>query len=303
MSQPKSKKKNLTAARYLEFLRFDLIPALAVLFSNNEDGDISHQRIWFQQDTAPPHYGVGTYVDALTPLNSAALKRSSFFTKEIIINIFTRGKLFEVAFTKSLEVMLEQGQFHFLNGQQRTNELYSDAMLAQLAIYYSYLFHGLDYMHINIIDYNVAFSLPQKSQMKTAATEIDKRRGNHKGDVMLCSLFPSLYVGFYISSNFISIDRIGRLPEKWNINTIFTTMKKIAAEFPKMMSNVEDLQGLGIYKVFFNNENFRDVFAESKMNSCINSLQQHQIDEPDVDEDQDLTKPSDTRPSILDDYN
>ncbi|KAJ8909806.1 hypothetical protein NQ315_013326 [Exocentrus adspersus] len=47
-----------------------------------------------------------TYVDALTALNSAALKRSSFFTKEIIINIFTRGKLFEVAFTKSLEVIL-----------------------------------------------------------------------------------------------------------------------------------------------------------------------------------------------------
>ncbi|KAJ8912835.1 hypothetical protein NQ315_014418 [Exocentrus adspersus] len=34
--------ENLSAARYLEFLRFDLIPALAVLFPNNEDGDMPH---------------------------------------------------------------------------------------------------------------------------------------------------------------------------------------------------------------------------------------------------------------------
>ncbi|KAJ8921290.1 hypothetical protein NQ315_013764 [Exocentrus adspersus] len=50
--------ENLTAARYLEFLRFDLIPALAVLFPNNEDGNSPHQRIWFQQNGAPLHYGV-----------------------------------------------------------------------------------------------------------------------------------------------------------------------------------------------------------------------------------------------------
>lgn len=49
---------NLTAVRYLDFLRFDLIPALAILFPNNDDGDFPHQRIWFQHDGAPPHFGV-----------------------------------------------------------------------------------------------------------------------------------------------------------------------------------------------------------------------------------------------------
>ena len=50
--------ENLTAARYLDFLRFDLIPALAVMFPNHEDGDVPHQKIWFQQDGAPPHFGL-----------------------------------------------------------------------------------------------------------------------------------------------------------------------------------------------------------------------------------------------------
>jgi Transposase. len=50
--------ENLTAARYLDFLRFDLVPSLAELFPNNEDPDIPEERIWFQQDGAPPHYGV-----------------------------------------------------------------------------------------------------------------------------------------------------------------------------------------------------------------------------------------------------
>lgn len=60
---------NLTSARYLDFLRFDLIPAVAVLFPNNEDPDLPHQHIWFQQDGAPPHYGanVRQYLDTIWP--------------------------------------------------------------------------------------------------------------------------------------------------------------------------------------------------------------------------------------------
>ena len=50
--------ENLTAARYLDFLRFDLFPAFAVMFSNHEDGDVPHQRIWFQQDGAFLHFGL-----------------------------------------------------------------------------------------------------------------------------------------------------------------------------------------------------------------------------------------------------
>jgi hypothetical protein len=36
---------NLTAARYLNFLRLELLPALSLVFPNNEDGDISHENI------------------------------------------------------------------------------------------------------------------------------------------------------------------------------------------------------------------------------------------------------------------
>lgn len=50
--------ENLNAARYLDFLRFELVPALAVIFPNNEDPDMPHPSIWFQQDGAPPHFGV-----------------------------------------------------------------------------------------------------------------------------------------------------------------------------------------------------------------------------------------------------
>lgn len=60
---------NLTAARYLDFLQFDLIPALAVLFPNNQNADVPHQHIWFQQDGAPPHFAiyVRQYLDATFP--------------------------------------------------------------------------------------------------------------------------------------------------------------------------------------------------------------------------------------------
>lgn len=46
----------LDGEQYLDFLRFELLPALAVLFPNAEDPDAPDPRIWFQQDGAPPHY-------------------------------------------------------------------------------------------------------------------------------------------------------------------------------------------------------------------------------------------------------
>lgn len=60
---------NLTAASYLDFLRFELVPALAVIFPNGEDGDVPHRRIWYQQDGAPPHFGleVRQYLDEVFP--------------------------------------------------------------------------------------------------------------------------------------------------------------------------------------------------------------------------------------------
>jgi len=46
----------LTGEIYLDFLRFILIPALAVLFPNPDDPDIPSANTWFQQDGAPPHF-------------------------------------------------------------------------------------------------------------------------------------------------------------------------------------------------------------------------------------------------------
>lgn len=50
--------ETLNGQRYLDFLQFDLVPALAVLFPNQQDPDIPHNNIWFQQDGAPPHYSI-----------------------------------------------------------------------------------------------------------------------------------------------------------------------------------------------------------------------------------------------------
>lgn len=57
----------LNAARYLDFLTFELVPALAVLFPSAVDADIPNETIWFQQDGAPPHYGIHVrhYLDAI----------------------------------------------------------------------------------------------------------------------------------------------------------------------------------------------------------------------------------------------
>lgn len=48
--------ETLTAHKYLDFLRFELIPTLVVLFPNEEDVDIPNKELWFQQDSAPFHY-------------------------------------------------------------------------------------------------------------------------------------------------------------------------------------------------------------------------------------------------------
>ena len=58
---------NLTAARYLDFLRFELVPALAVMFPNEADPDIPTETLWFQQDGAPPHFGINVreYLDEI----------------------------------------------------------------------------------------------------------------------------------------------------------------------------------------------------------------------------------------------
>lgn len=60
---------NLTGGMYLEFLQNYLIPSLAELFPNHEDPDLPDERLWFQQDGAPPHYSetVRQYLDNTFP--------------------------------------------------------------------------------------------------------------------------------------------------------------------------------------------------------------------------------------------
>ncbi|KAJ8950223.1 hypothetical protein NQ318_006197 [Aromia moschata] len=48
--------ETLTGERYLEFLQNDLVPALAVIFPNENDPNIPDNTLWFQQDGTPPHY-------------------------------------------------------------------------------------------------------------------------------------------------------------------------------------------------------------------------------------------------------
>jgi hypothetical protein len=43
---------------YLALLQEDLVPAWAALFPNPLDPDLPDERIWYQQDGAPPHYAV-----------------------------------------------------------------------------------------------------------------------------------------------------------------------------------------------------------------------------------------------------
>lgn len=60
---------NITAARYFDFLRFDLMPALTAMFPHDHEPNVPHQDIWFQQDGAPPHFGINVrqYLDVTFP--------------------------------------------------------------------------------------------------------------------------------------------------------------------------------------------------------------------------------------------
>jgi len=59
----------LDGNRYLDFLQTELIPALAVLYPNEEDPDVPDPNVWLQQDGAPPHYAaaVRAYLNQVFP--------------------------------------------------------------------------------------------------------------------------------------------------------------------------------------------------------------------------------------------
>lgn len=60
---------SLTAEKYLNFLRDELTPALAVLYPNDEDPDLPNNNLWYQQDGAPAHFSVmvRNYLDQIFP--------------------------------------------------------------------------------------------------------------------------------------------------------------------------------------------------------------------------------------------
>lgn len=49
----------------MDFLQFELVPALATLYPDHDNQDIPQRTIWLQQDGAPPHYAapVRQYLD------------------------------------------------------------------------------------------------------------------------------------------------------------------------------------------------------------------------------------------------
>lgn len=50
--------ENLNGARYLDMLREQVVPTLAELFPNPLEPNLPNERIWLQQDGAPPHYAL-----------------------------------------------------------------------------------------------------------------------------------------------------------------------------------------------------------------------------------------------------
>lgn len=60
---------NLNGPTYLDFLEGELIPALTALFPHHAEADLHDDRIWFQQDGAPPHYALNVrqYLDRAFP--------------------------------------------------------------------------------------------------------------------------------------------------------------------------------------------------------------------------------------------
>mgnify|MGYP005980966497 CR=1 FL=1 len=53
---------NLTANRCLDYLRTTVLPDLIATFPDPDNPQNLDRRIWFQQDGAPPHYGVNVRV-------------------------------------------------------------------------------------------------------------------------------------------------------------------------------------------------------------------------------------------------
>lgn len=49
---------NLNSARYLTLLQESIVPDVSRLFPNNNDPNLPAEEIWFQQDGAPPHFGI-----------------------------------------------------------------------------------------------------------------------------------------------------------------------------------------------------------------------------------------------------
>ncbi|MBZ5796273.1 transposase [Burkholderia contaminans] len=60
---------NLTAATYLNLLQDHIVPAIAHLFPDNNRPGLPNGNVFFQQDGAPPHYGMNVrrYLDQVFP--------------------------------------------------------------------------------------------------------------------------------------------------------------------------------------------------------------------------------------------
>lgn len=60
---------NLTSGLYLQLLQNEIIPACATLYPHENNEHLPNDSIWFQQDGAPPHYGVNVrqYLDNVFP--------------------------------------------------------------------------------------------------------------------------------------------------------------------------------------------------------------------------------------------
>lgn len=59
----------INGARYLHFLQHELMPVICHLFPNPLNPNLTDERLWFQQDGAPPHYAaiVRQYLDRIFP--------------------------------------------------------------------------------------------------------------------------------------------------------------------------------------------------------------------------------------------
>lgn len=62
-------RENLNAASYLQLLRDEIVPSINRLFPNQANPALISDDIWYQQDGAPPHYGVNVreYLNEVFP--------------------------------------------------------------------------------------------------------------------------------------------------------------------------------------------------------------------------------------------